>query len=515
MSKTSLPPDPVFTCEEILFLARVYANALRYLMRGPAVEHIRPVHRDRYDYLCHYHRPEERHELGIAEFPGLIPYLKELAANHDLWYAPEAGRVFSPALASLYGEIRRRFTLVETLIETHWQQGPPLQGFHGQGDGKHYVQIAAEYGYPEHDACVKAAEEIYEMIGTHLEKFQYAIDALRRAQSREREAVAMHEEPATVCETPSVLADEERAAYKAERAQLRKTATREVSQMIGESDAVLRAWHDICVAADADERVLISGETGTGKLLAAQMIHYASKRRTRPFERLDCGAISPALAESELFGHVKGAFTGAVSDRKGRFELAHKGTLCLDEVQNLPMECQAKLLAVLDEGSFRRVGDTTDRSVDVRIVAITNTALQEAIKQRTFRRDLYGRLNVLNVTMPPLRERQDDIRLLATKFGKGLLEEQEIIDLAASDYPENVRGLRNAITRIIAGRRVMDSGTDPASTGKGRPKIELNKEQIEDALRDKRTVRDAALALGVSEDTLRRRMRDMGISSPS
>ena len=303
--------------------------------------------------------------------------------------------------------------------------------------------------------------------------------------------------------------------WRGERESLRRQAGSKAPEIVGESDAILTVWHEIYVATKSKERVLITGETGTGKLLAAKVIHYAGDRRNYAFERLDCGTLSDALAESELFGHVKGAFTGAVSDKKGRFELADRGTLCLEEVQNLSVGCQAKLLAVLDEHKFRSLGGQKDIAVDVRVIAVTNAVLDQDVKDGKFRQDLYGRLNVLRVILPPLRERQNDVRLLAAEFGQGLLEEQEINALAARDYPENVRGLSNEITRIIAGRRAADNGASSASAGRGRPKIDLTRAKIGAALAAKRTVRDAAVELGVSEDTLQRRMTEMGIPAPA
>jgi transcriptional regulator with GAF, ATPase, and Fis domain len=211
--------------------------------------------------------------------------------------------------------------------------------------------------------------------------------------------------------------------------------------------------------APTDASVLILGETGTGKELIARAIHNLSRRKTRALIKVNCAAIPSGLVESELFGHEKGAFTGALTQKIGRFELANKGTIFLDEIAELPLDLQPKLLRVLQEGEFERVGGTRTIKVDVRIIAATNRNLDVAVQEGRFREDLFYRLNVFPVTLPPLRERQDDIaplaRYFAIKYGKRLGKKIEqmprkVLDaLKAHPWPGNIRELENVIERAI------------------------------------------------------------------
>jgi transcriptional regulator with GAF, ATPase, and Fis domain len=202
--------------------------------------------------------------------------------------------------------------------------------------------------------------------------------------------------------------------------------------------------------------VMITGESGTGKELIARAIHEASQRRDRPLIRVNCAAVPRELFESEFFGHVRGAFTGAVRDRIGRFELADGGTLFLDEVGEIPLELQGKLLRVLQEGHFERVGEERTREVDVRVIAATNRNLKQDVGRGKFREDLYFRLNVFPVESVPLRDRREDIPLLAQHFllserlQSGLrLSEGDARKLSRYDWPGNVRELQNVIERAV------------------------------------------------------------------
>ncbi|MEJ2282864.1 MAG: sigma 54-interacting transcriptional regulator, partial [Desulfobacterales bacterium] len=211
--------------------------------------------------------------------------------------------------------------------------------------------------------------------------------------------------------------------------------------------------------AETDATVLIQGETGVGKELVARAIHQSSRRADRPFVRVNCAALPVNLVESELFGHEKGAFTGADRLRKGRFELADSGTLLLDEISELPPETQAKLLRVLQEGQFERVGGSYTLSVDVRIIATTNRTLKDEIIEGRFRSDLYYRLNVYPITVPPLRSRPEDIPLLVQYFVAQIAGEMvKKIDqvppyvmarLREYDWPGNVRELRNVLEQAV------------------------------------------------------------------
>jgi two-component system response regulator PilR (NtrC family) len=230
--------------------------------------------------------------------------------------------------------------------------------------------------------------------------------------------------------------------------------------LVGTSSAMQKVYELIGLVAGTKTNVLISGDSGTGKELVARAIHDQSERRDRPFVAVNCGAIPENLLESELFGHVKGAFTGAVQNKPGLFEMADEGTLFLDEVGELPPSLQVKLLRVIQDKRVRRVGGTSDHRVDVRIVAATNRKLEEEISSGRFRDDLYYRLNVIQIALPPLRERMEDIPLLMRHFIEKYAAEagkkvQRIDDAAterilAYDFPGNVRELENMVERAVA-----------------------------------------------------------------
>ena len=229
--------------------------------------------------------------------------------------------------------------------------------------------------------------------------------------------------------------------------------------MIGESPAMQRVYHFISKVSPTDSTVLVTGESGTGKELAARAIHRNSKRTQKPFIAVNCAALTETLLESELFGYEKGAFTGAFAQKKGRLEIAEGGTLFLDEIGEISPALQVKLLRVLQEREFERVGGTQSIQVDIRVIAATNKNLETAIEQGEFRQDLFYRLNVVAFEMPPLRERREDIMLLASYFANkygptcnrkltGISAEARTI-LTAYDWPGNVRELENAIERAV------------------------------------------------------------------
>jgi two-component system response regulator AtoC len=230
-----------------------------------------------------------------------------------------------------------------------------------------------------------------------------------------------------------------------------------LGEMVGRSPAMQEVFRLIARVAGSEAPVMITGESGTGKEVAARTVHALSRRARGPFIALNCGAISPSLVESELFGHEKGSFTGAERRRAGTFEMAHGGTLFLDEVTEMPPDLQVKFLRVLDTRSFRRVGGNEELDVDVRLVASSNRDLAEAVRGGAFRPDLYYRLNVFPLGMPTLRERKGDIPALASHFlsqveekerrGFTSLEEKALEVLDRHDWPGNVRELRNAVHR--------------------------------------------------------------------
>lgn len=228
--------------------------------------------------------------------------------------------------------------------------------------------------------------------------------------------------------------------------------------IIGESDAMKKVFTFVEKVAGTDSTVLILGESGTGKELIATTIHYQSKRKDKPLIKVNCAAIPEGLIESELFGHEKGAFTGAMKRKAGRFELANGGTIFLDEIGDIPLSTQAKILRVIQERQFERVGGIETLSVDVRIIAATNKNLEEEVKKNNFREDLYYRLNVIPIMIPPLRDRKEDIPYLINFFldkcknnlNKDIRFSKEAIDaLLKYDYPGNVRELQNIIERCV------------------------------------------------------------------
>ncbi len=245
---------------------------------------------------------------------------------------------------------------------------------------------------------------------------------------------------------------------EAENVQLRKKLKGEL-EIVGKSPLIESLKTEIETAAPSNGRVLIYGENGTGKELVARLIHEKSLRREEPFIELNCAAIPEELIESELFGHVKGSFTGAVRDKKGKFELADGGTLFLDEIGDMSLKTQAKVLRILEESRFERVGGSEVIEVDVRVIAATNKKLEEEIQEGNFREDLYFRLNVIPLLVHPLRERKEDIPLIAEhfccqisqeygrkpqKFSSGAIEK-----LQSYSWPGNVRELRNTVERLV------------------------------------------------------------------
>src|SRR4051812_45977019 len=231
-------------------------------------------------------------------------------------------------------------------------------------------------------------------------------------------------------------------------------------EIVGTASAMQDVYRMVRLAAPRLATVLLIGETGTGKEVIAKAVHKLSKRADGPFVRVNCGALHENLLESELFGHVKGAFTGAVENKTGRFEAAHGGTIFLDEINSTSHQLQVKLLRVLQEKEFERVGESRTIRVDVRVIAATNAQLEQAVEDGDFREDLYYRLNVIPVGLPPLRERTDDVPLLVGHFirgkvhprtGKPFLFTRQAMDaLCGHDWPGNVRELENAIERACA-----------------------------------------------------------------
>jgi Nif-specific regulatory protein len=305
--------------------------------------------------------------------------------------------------------------------------------------------------------------------------------------------------------------------------------------MVGEGAAMQRVYHFISKVAPTDSTVLVCGESGTGKELAARAIHRNSKRAQKAFMAVNCAALNESLLESELFGHEKGSFTGAFAQKKGRLEIADGGTVFLDEIGELTSALQVKLLRVLQEREFERVGGTTTIKVDLRLIAATNKNLEEAIEAGEFRQDLYYRLNVVSLEMPALRERREDIMLLANYFAdkygakcnrklKGFSADARAC-LTSYDWPGNVRELENAIERsVVLGttdlilpedlpEAVLESELSPTSTLKYHEAVTQTKKQIilraiEEA---KGNYTEAAKLLGVHPNYLHRLIRNLNL----
>ncbi len=293
---------------------------------------------------------------------------------------------------------------------------------------------------------------------------------------------------------------------------------------IGASSTMKQLFGILNKVAPSDSTVLLLGETGTGKEVLARTIHLKSKRATRPFVTVDCGAVAPTLIESELFGHVRGSFTGAVADRNGAFLEADGGTLFLDEVGELPLELQPKLLRVLEAGTIRRVGEDKHRHIDVRIIAATHRDLEKEIEAGRFRRDLYYRLAVVLVTVPPLRDRLDDIVLLTQHFvkqmGRGDFEIPRALmaRFAAYHWPGNVRELRNLVERSLAGADVdpmpMDSlpATRTSSGGSGENIIDLPFKEAKERLVESFTKEYLVAMLEKCDGNISQMAREAGIA---
>jgi two-component system response regulator PilR (NtrC family) len=323
-----------------------------------------------------------------------------------------------------------------------------------------------------------------------------------------------------------------------------RTRTRS-RRVIGNSAAMQRVFDLVSQVADSRANVLVTGESGTGKEMIARAIHEMSERRDGPFIVVNCAAIPENLLESELFGHVRGSFTGALHNKEGLFELADRGTVFLDEVGDLPLPLQVKVLRAIQEKSFRRVGGTHDQQVDVRIVSATNRRLEEEVARSRFREDLYYRLNVIEIPLPPLRERKDDIALLVDhfveKYGRELgkdvkgMSDGAMARLLAYRFPGNVRELENVIERAVAltrgpvievealPRSVLEREAPEPAQRIPREGVDLDKlmedyerSLILEALRPAGGVKKrAAKLLGISFRSLRYRLEKLGIEDGS
>jgi transcriptional regulator with GAF, ATPase, and Fis domain len=337
-----------------------------------------------------------------------------------------------------------------------------------------------------------------------------------------------------------------RRKLERENAYLREEENRAIGEIIGRSPPMRHVSEQIAVVAPTNATVLILGESGTGKELVAREIHKASGRHHGPMVRVNCAAVPRDLFESEFFGHIKGAFTGALRDRVGRFELATGGTLFLDEVSEIPIELQSKLLRAIQEGEFERIGSDKTLRTDVRLVAATNRNLSEEVRRGRFREDLYYRLNVFPITLAPLRERKADIPALAAHFLDRACKEfkkplclmsgEAVASLKSYDWPGNVRELQNVVERgVIASRGSSIQFELPAASESPERSLPLeNSSPIQ--VRTELELRDAERAnvlsiltktrwkvygrggaaelLGIKPGTLAARMKKLGLRRP-
>jgi formate hydrogenlyase transcriptional activator len=344
--------------------------------------------------------------------------------------------------------------------------------------------------------------------------------------------------------TDRVLAEREKSRLQQQNAYLQEEIKAAVNfdEIVGRSPALSAVLDHVRAVSPTDASVLVTGETGTGKELIARAIHSASRRKDRPLIKMNCAALPAGLVESELFGHEKGAFTGAISRRVGRFELADGGTIFLDEIGELPLEIQAKLLRVLQEGEIDSIGGKAPIHVDVRVIAATNRDLAQAVRDRTFREDLYYRLNVFPIRLPALRERHADIPLLASYFamqfanrlGKLIdgIHPETVERLVAYAWPGNIRELENIMERavILASGSVLEVSPEMlpviavdaranAVTQTATNLEAVERDHIESVLQQTKWViegaRGAAQVLGLHPNTLRSRMKKLGIIRPA
>jgi DNA-binding NtrC family response regulator len=345
---------------------------------------------------------------------------------------------------------------------------------------------------------------------------------------------------------PSLLAAMQRALTRSQlcaASSIKSTRSRQRSgewsfaEMVGDSEAMQEVYYSITKVAQSDANICLYGESGTGKELIARAIHDSGRRQGRPFVILDCAAIPEGLMESEMFGHVRGAFTSAVGDRVGVFQLADTGTLFLDEVAELPVPLQAKLLRVIQNREFRRVGSSHPVRVDVRILAATNKDLADLVKRGQFREDLFYRLDVISITVPPLQKRKEDIPLLVEHFVEQFNRnsEKQIRGISAQtqrlllkyDWPGNVRELQNCIERagVMADEDIIDIGdlrqvlhpvAQAAAQKEGGAGLrDMEHTLIQDTLRQTRGNKTAAAALlGISLRGLHYKLKRLEAKMP-
>jgi PAS domain S-box-containing protein len=447
-------------------------------------------------------RSENRLSAIVNALPDLVlvvndegRYVEILTAKEDLLYRARAemkGRTFHDILPPAIAGSHLR--LVQRTLDTHTSQTL------------------------EYSLSVPAGERWFEartgLLGVQIDGRPAVVFIARDVTDRKR---------AEDLESQNIYLQEE---IKVERS---------YGDVVGESAAIRRVFKAISMVADTESTVLVLGETGTGKELTARAIHNLSRRRNGVMVKVNCAALPSGLAESELFGHERGAFTGAVQQKKGRFELAHNGTIFLDEVGELSLDVQVKLLRVLQEQEFERLGSTRPTKVNVRVIAATNRDLEDEIARGRFRSDLFYRLNIFPIHLPPLRERKPDITLLAKHFAVGFarkmgkrvvgIDEQALARLTGYDWPGNVRELANVLERAVIlcdGSSVLVEHLGELNRGRRESGVfptleEMERQHILRALAQTGGVlagpEGAARLLGMRRSTVWSRMKKLGIRS--
>jgi transcriptional regulator with GAF, ATPase, and Fis domain len=466
------------------------------------------------------------------------------------WDADQFGKNFefdiadTPCMKVLQGEVCH----YEKGVQVLFPQDKALEDWH----------VESYLGVPMLDGMGCVIGHIAALDDKPMKRDSRAIDVLKIFAARAAAELKRQRAEAQL-QAALVQVKELQHKLEAENVYLQEEISKEhnFEEVVGNSRALIKVLQQVETVAPTDSTVLILGETGCGKELFARAIHSHSKRKGRPLVKLNCGAIPTGLVESELFGHMKGAFTGALERRMGRFELADGGTLFLDEVSELPLDTQVKLLRVLQEHEFEPLGSSRTLRVNVRIIAASNRDLEKAVQEGRFRADLYYRLNVLPVSVPPLRQRRSDIPLLTSffveRFARQLGKQsiaiaQETIDvLTHYDWPGNIRELQNVIERAVVlsrgpilrlGRDLLPfSSEDPEpanevgdGTSSEKPKSagdlnahlslqQVEKRHILEVLARTDGViegsRGAAKLLGLHPNTLRSRMKRLGIGRSS
>lgn len=479
-------------------------------------------------------RRRKRTELELAGAKVRYRTVADFTYDWEYWQRPDGSfEYLSPACARVSGYTPAEFMEVPDLMgKLVYAADRPAWEAHQQAALTGASLTALEFRIWNKEGAVRWVEQANNPV--HLEDgtFGGTRGSLRDITDRKRSELDLKDAYSEIAALKDRLEAEN--TYYREKIQAQEGS----SELLGASDSLKYLLYRIRQVAPSGTTVLIQGETGTGKELVSEAIHKLGNRNDRPLVKINCAALPPGLAESELFGHERGAFTGAQTMRKGRFEVADKATLFLDEVGELSPEVQAKLLRVLQDGEFQRVGGEKTIKVDVRVIAATNRDLQKEVAAGRFREDLWYRLNVFPITVPPLRERKEDIPVLAQSFvaricqnlGRSDLDipKATLQSLQAYPWPGNVRELQNIMERAVlvsegsslrlAEPLTAPKGAAPAPAA-GKTLLDIERQHILEALESTHWkvegAQGAAARLGMKPSTLRNRMAKLEIERPS